>query len=115
MTENNIYDTANQLERDLRALPAFKELEASLQAIQANEDSKKLFDEFRNLSMTLQEKQMQGEEPSEEQIAELQAMSLKVSADENINRLMSSEQQVGQVINDINSIVTKPINELYQA
>lgn len=114
MTENNIYDTANQLERDLRSLPAYAELKAAIEAINANEDSRQLFTEFRNISSSLQAKQMQGETPTDEEIAEIQAMSVKVQADENITRLMMSEQQVSQVINDINTIITKPLNEVYQ-
>lgn len=111
---NNIYDTANQLERDLRALPAYVELKAAVEAIEANEESRTLFSEFRLVSQQLQQKQMQGEAPTEEEIANIQAMSVKVQEDENINRLMASEQQVSQTINDINQIITKPLNEVYQ-
>ena len=115
MTENNnVYDTANQLERDLRQLPAYLELKASLEAIEANAESRELFEEFRNLSQLLQAKQMEGDTPSDEEIASIQAMSVKVQGDENINRLMMSEQQVSQVINDINTIITKPLNEAYE-
>lgn len=114
MTQNNIYDTANQLERDLRDLPAYKELQEAIELINSNEDSKKLFKEFREISATLQTKQMQGEMPTEEEIEGIQALSEKVQSDENITRLMMSEQQVSQVINDINNIITKPLNEVYQ-
>lgn len=111
---NNIYDTANQLERDLRALPAYQDLKAAVKAIEENEESRALFNEFRTISQQLQQKQMQGEAPSEEEIANIQAMSVKVQEDENINRLMASEQQVSQTINDINKIITTPLNEVYQ-
>lgn len=114
MTQNNIYDTANQLERDLRSLPAYAELKEAIELINSNEESKQLFNEFRNISSALQAKQMQGETPTEDEIAEIQAMSVKVQSDENITRLMMSEQQVSQVINDINTIITKPLNEVYQ-
>lgn len=115
MTENNnIYDTANQLERDLRALPAYIDLKESVEAIEANEESRALFSEFRAISQQLQQKQMQGEAPTEEEIANIQAMSVKVQEDEHINRLMASEQQVSQTINDINQIITTPLNEVYQ-
>lgn len=114
MTQNNIYDTANQLERDLRNLPAYADLKEAIELINSNEESKQLFNEFRNISNALQAKQMQGETPTEDEIAEIQAMSVKVQSDENITRLMMSEQQVSQVINDINTIITKPLNEVYQ-
>lgn len=115
MTENtnNIYDTANQLERDLRALPAFEALKTSLDTVNANEESKELFDKFRALTQELQMKQMQGQQPTEEDMEKMQTMSTQISADENIAKLMQAEQQLSQVINDINEIIVKPIQEVY--
>ncbi|EFR30858.1 YlbF family regulator [Eremococcus coleocola] len=115
MTEiNNIYDTANQLERDLRALPAYLELKADLEAIQADEEASKLFNEFRDMTKQMQEKQMQGQEPSEADMTGLQELSQKVSANDLIMKLMQSEQAVSQTINDINDIIMKPLSDIYK-
>lgn len=111
---NNIYDTANQLERDLREHPSYIQLKDSYAAITNNSDSKLLFDEFRQLSLKLQEKQVQGEELSPEEIEELQALSAKIMEDDYISRLMQAEQQLSQIMNDLNNIITKPLNEIYQ-
>lgn len=113
MSQVNIYDTANQLERDIRLLPAYLELKDAFKAIQDNESSMKLFDEFRQQSATLQEKAMSGVQPTEEDMQGLQAMSQLISADENIQKLMMAEQQMSQVFEDINKIITKPLSEIY--
>ena len=72
---SNIYDTANQLERDLRDLAEFKTVKASFEAIEADETAKALFDEFRQVNIELQQKQYSGQ--------------------------------------DINRIITNPLQELY--
>lgn len=110
---NNIYDTANQLERDLRQLPAFAQLKAAFAAIEADEASKLLFEEFKQKSQEYQMKQMMGQAPSEEEMAALQELSERVSANEAIRQLMEGEQQLSQVMADINRIITKPLEELY--
>lgn len=111
---NNIYDTANQLEREFRQHPAFELFKESHQNIQENPDSKALFDEFRELSMQVQQMQMAGEELSPEAIEELQGLSQRVMEDQNINRLLQAEQQLSTIMNDLNEIITKPLNEIYQ-
>ena len=74
----NIYDTANQLERELRKLPEFLALEEAKAAISSNEESKKLFAEFQELQQLFQDKQMSGEGFSDEETTRAQEISVKV-------------------------------------
>lgn len=111
---NNIYDTANQLERDLREYPAYKELKEAYEDIKADDEANELFNRFRDASMAIQEKQMQGQQPSEEDISQLQAMSGEVMENELIMKLMQSEEKISQLINDINKIITRPLSEIYE-
>ena len=115
MTTNNIYDTANQLERDIRELPVFKQLQAAYADIQADEASSELFNQFRETSQNLQIKQSQNIEISEEEVSSLQELFMEVSNNQAISKLMDSEQQLSQVIEDINKVIVKPLNELYQS
>ncbi|MGX7106674.1 YlbF family regulator [Hutsoniella sourekii] len=111
---NNIYDTANQLERDLRELEAFQNLQKAHRAILDNQEANELFNEFRQQTQTYQEKQMRGEELSEQDISQIQELSMKVTQNELIRQLMQSEELVSQTINDINKIITRPLVELYE-
>lgn len=115
MTSNNIYDTANQLEQDIRQLPALAQLKEAFQAIQADEASSALFEEFKQTSQELQMKQMSGEQPGEEEMEALQALFAKVTENESIKSLMESEQQLSQVMEDVNRIITKPLQEIYES
>ncbi|WP_124059397.1 YlbF family regulator [Vaginisenegalia massiliensis] len=115
MAEINIYDTANQLEREFRQLNAFKQLQAAFAAIRADEASAKLFEQFKQASQDYQMKQMSGQEISEEDLKALQDLSDQVRDNEAINQLMASEQQLSQIMADINQIITKPLQEIYQS
>ena len=110
---SNIYDTANQLERDLRDLAEFKTVKASFKAIEADETAKALFDEFRQVNIELQQKQYSGQEITEEDIQKAQELGQKVSENEYIKALMEAEQRLNTIMQDINRIITNPLQELY--
>ena len=55
----NLYDYANQLEQALRDSDEYKAIKDAFSKVKANEDSKRLFDEFRETQLNLQQKQMQ--------------------------------------------------------
>ena len=112
---SNIYDTANQLERDLRELQEFKTVKESFEAIYADETAKALFDEFRTVNIELQQKQFSGQEITEEDIQKAQELRQKVSENEHIKALMESEKRLNTIMQDINRIITNPLQELYSA
>ena len=113
MTQNNIYDTANQLERDLRNLDAYKNLVETMKAIQEDSASNELLEEFKQMGQSFQMKQMTGQQPTEDEIKDYQELSEKVMANESINKLMESERQLSQIMEDINRIITLPLQEVY--
>lgn len=110
----NVYDTANQLEKEIRETEAYKSLEASFQKIQQDEETSQLFEEFRNLQVSLQQKQMSGEGISEEEVQNAQDLSAKVGENDAITSLMEAEQQIGTLIDDLNRIILQPVRELYE-
>lgn len=112
---SNIYDTANQLERDLRELQEFKTVKESFEAIYADETARALFDEFRTVNIELQQKQFSGQEITEEDIQKAQELEQKVSENEHIKALMEAEQRLNTIMQDINRIITNPLQELYSA
>ncbi|CAD2081271.1 YlbF family regulator [Jeotgalicoccus meleagridis] len=110
----NVYDQANALESALRQSDEFLQMQDLYKKVNEDETSKKLFDEFRELQMTLQQKQMQGEELLEEDIQKAQSSAQEIENDENIKGLMEAEQKMSQLIQDLNRVIMKPIEELYE-
>lgn len=109
----NIYDSANQIEKEIRELPEFVALKEAFAAVKADDASFELFKEFQTLQMELQQKQMQGGEFSDEDAAKAQELAEKVQASDLISALMTKEQGFSMIVNDLNRIIMKPIQELY--
>ena len=74
---SNIYDTANQIERELRELDEFKALQAAYEEVKADEADYTLFKEFQGFQQGLQEKQMRGEEFTDEDAEKHKALQRK--------------------------------------
>ena len=64
----NIYDTANTLEQQLRETKEFKELKTSYEAMKTNKAAFDLFKDFQEIQMQLSQKQMNGEELTDEEV-----------------------------------------------
>ncbi|MGY4104827.1 YlbF family regulator [Ignavigranum ruoffiae] len=111
---NNIYDTANQLERDLRNLESYQALKAIMTEIHNNAQSADLFSDYRKQTQAYQQKILKAEQVTEEELAQLQDLTDKVKKDPLINKLMQEEQRVSQVIHDIYGMINRPLEELYR-
>ncbi|MGO1922859.1 MAG: YlbF family regulator [Jeotgalicoccus sp.] len=111
---SNVYDQANALETSLRESEEFQQMKELYSKVNEDAESKKMFDEFRDIQMSLQQKQMQGEELLEEDIQKAQNSAQEIENDENIKGLMEAEQKMSQLIQDLNRVIMKPIEELYE-
>ena len=65
------------------------------------------------MNLELQQKQYSGQEITEEDIQKAQELGQKVSENEYIKALMEAEQRLNTIMQDINRIITNPLQELY--
>ena len=114
MMMSNLYDTANQLERELRQSDEFAAVKEAFEAVQQSEEAKALFEEFRDMNVKFQQKQMNGEELTEEDMDYANDLYQKASSNEAIQTLMQAEQRLNVMMQDINRILTTSLQELYQ-
>ncbi len=111
---SNLYDTANQLERELRQSEEFTAVKSAFEAVQQSEEAKALFEEFRDMNGKFLQKQMNSEELTEEDTTYANDLYQKASSNEAIQTLMQAEQRLNTVMQDINRILTTSLQELYQ-
>ena len=109
----NLYDYANQLEQALRDSEEYKAIKDAFAKVKENEESKKLFDEFRETQISFQLKQMQGDDIPEQDLQTALEQAQAIEKDENISELMNAEQKMSQVFQEINQIIVKPLDEIY--
>lgn len=111
----NIQDSAHDLENAIRNSEEFQDLKQAYETVMADEVAKKMFEDFRDTQMELQEKQMQGQEITEEEVEKARKVVETVQQHEQISKLMDQEQRLNVLINDISKTITKPLEELYGA
>ncbi|WP_108671931.1 YlbF family regulator [Peribacillus acanthi] len=109
----NLYDVAYEMERAIRQSKEFTELKALYDQVNADASASKMFENFRNIQMNLQQKQMMGQEITPEEIEQAQKLVALVQQHPAISKLMESEQRMSMLIAEMNKIIMKPLEELY--
>lgn len=109
----NLHDRAYDLEKAIRNSDEFQELKGLHEAVQQDDIARKMFENFRDMQVFLQQKQMMGQEITNEEVQEAQKMVTSVQQHEVIGKLMEAEQRMSTLITDLSQIIMKPLEELY--
>ncbi|CAG9622564.1 YlbF family regulator [Sutcliffiella rhizosphaerae] len=110
---NNVYDIAYHLEAAVKESGEFKNLQGLYKEVFAEESTKRMFENFRNIQLELQQKQMNGIEISQEEVERAQQTVALVQQNESIAKLMEAEQRMSMMVSELNKIIMKPLEELY--
>lgn len=110
----NIYDDINKLEATLRQTDEFANLKAAVDSVTEDAEALTLFKSFREIQVTLQDKQMKGEEISGEEIEYAQKTAQIAQGNEKIFHMLQAEMALSQLIEEVNRILIKPVQSLYE-
>ena len=109
----NIYDTANEMSRQLTETQEFQNLKKAFDALKADEDAFTSFKKFQQMQVEAQKKQMQGQKPSDDEIKAIQTIAQEISGKKAVQDLMNQERQVDSMLQQLNKTITSPIQDLY--
>lgn len=109
----NIYEDINKLEATFRKTQEFKALQESVEEVRADEESRVLFTNFRDIQMKLQQKQAAGEELLEDEYVYLQKTAQLAQQNPKILAMLEAEMAMSTVLEEVNRILVKPIQTLY--
>lgn len=109
----NIYDNANQLAKDLQETEQFKDLKKSLENLKNNPESLDLYQRMDKLQQQILAAQNSGQPLSEDVQKEYQKINEEVRNNDELKDMITKEQALFQMINDVQQAMTKPIGELY--
>jgi cell fate (sporulation/competence/biofilm development) regulator YlbF (YheA/YmcA/DUF963 family) len=109
----NLYDSAYDLEKAIRNSSEYTDLKSLYDEVNGDESARVMFENFRNIQLQLQEKQMMGQEITQEEVEQAQKTVALVQQHEKISNLMAAEQRMSMVIAEMNQIIMKPLEELY--
>lgn len=110
----NIYDSANQVAQDLEKTPQFEALKKSLESLKNNPESMKLYGEMDALQKKVMAAQQAGQPLSDDIKKEYNEINAKVSNNDDLKDMISKEQAVFQLVNDVQTAITKPLSDLYK-
>ncbi|MFB6498131.1 YlbF family regulator [Bacillus haynesii] len=109
----NLHDSAYELEQALRQSEEYARLKNLYDEVNGDPSAKKMFDNFRDIQLNLQQKQMNGEDITQEEVEQAQKSVALVQQHEKISQLMEAEQRMSMLIAELNKIIMKPLEELY--
>lgn len=110
----NIYNEINALEATFRKTAEFAALTEAVAVVKADEEALKLFQNFRKIQMDLQQKQMAGEELQEDELVYAQKTAQLAQQNEKILAMLEAEMKLSAVIEEVNRILVKPVQALYE-
>ena len=110
----NIYDTANDLSRQLKETQEYQNLKKAFDDLKAEKDTFETFKKFQQMQANAQQKQMAGQELTNDEMSHAREVADKVSKIASIKTLMEKERDVNTLLSNLNQTITKPIESIYQ-
>jgi cell fate (sporulation/competence/biofilm development) regulator YlbF (YheA/YmcA/DUF963 family) len=111
----NMYDAAYELEKAIRQSGEFQNLKKVYNELFQDETALRMFENFRNVQLRLQQKQMTGQEIFQEEIEHAQKTMALIQQHEKISQLMAAEERMSVLIGELNKIILHPLEELYES
>lgn len=109
----NIYDTANDMSRQLVETQEYQGLKKALDELKVDSEAFASFKKFQQMQAEAQQKQMKGQQPSEDEIKAIQTLAKEISGKQAVQNLMNQERQIDQMLQQLNKTITSPIQDLY--
>ena len=109
----NVYVSANQLAEDLKKTPEYTALKEAVQSVKNDENSSNLFQKMDDVQTKIMAAQQSGQPLTDDVKNYYKELNDKVQKDANIVKLLTAEQGLYKLIDDLQKTFTSPINDLY--
>ena len=110
----NIYDTANQLAKELKQSNEFIEYKKVKEELYLNLEIKEKLEEFEKIKYEVQVLSLKGEEQNAEKLTKLQELYAILAQNESVKRYFDLEVRFNVLITDINKIIGEAVKEVLQ-
>lgn len=105
----NVYDKVNELARELKATTEVIEFKKANDKIKLNEANKKIVDDFRTKQLEMYSLQMQGAEPSKEQMEGVTQLWNIANTNSEIREYFDAEMKFSRLWEDIMKILSDAV------
>ena len=108
----NIYDTANNLAKEIRESSEYLEFSRIKKEIAADSDRKEKLERFEKLRYELQLEAMQSGKQDSGKMQTLQEEYSDLISDEQIRKYFDAETRFNVIIADVNKIIAEAVKEV---
>ncbi|KIL36781.1 hypothetical protein SD71_05945 [Cohnella kolymensis] len=108
----NVYDTAYELAKALKAGPEAAEWKAANSAVSRDADAKRMLDDFRERQMGFQQAMMEGKEPSSEDMDRMNKLYEVINLNPAVRRVMDAERRLSLQFEDVNRILSEALRDI---
>ena len=108
----NIYDTVNQLAKQIKESEQYIEYKKMKEIIKENTELKEKLDDFERARYETQIATMQGKEPTKEQVEVLQKSYLELIQNDITKNYLEAELKFNTILSDINKILGEAVQDI---
>ena len=110
----NIYDTANQLAKEIRESAEYNEYKKARQNVLANPSLKSKIEEFEKIRYDVQVLAMEKGQENPEKMKKLQEMYTILVENKDIKEYFDLEVRFNVMVADINKIIAESMEEIFR-
>ena len=110
----NVYDTVNQLAKEIKESEEYSEYKKMKELIKEKPELKEKLDNFEKARYETQISTMKGEEPSKEQVENLQKIYLELIQNDITKKYLDTELKFNTMLSDINKILGEAVQDVIQ-
>lgn len=108
----NIYDTVNQLAKQIKESEEYIEYKKMKEIIKEDTELKEKLDSFERARYETQIATMQGKEPTKEQVEVLQKSYLELIQNDITKNYLEAELKFNTILSDINKILGEAVQDI---
>lgn len=108
----NPYDKAHELARSIRAADVFERAARSKKAIEADPSAQRMVQDFKRRQLQMQAKQMTGQNPTEDELTQLQKLSEVVQLNSDVRNYLQADMELQVLLMDVQRILGEVMDEV---
>lgn len=109
-----LFKAAHEFEKALETSDEFVQLKKLYDDVRHDESAKNIFENFRSIQLKLQEKQLMGHDITQEEAVHAQKCAQLAQQNAKIAALLKAEERLSRMMLDLNKIMMKPLEDLYE-
>lgn len=104
-----------ELQNELQKSKKFTKFKSSFKAMLDEDEARGLYESFRDVQLDLNEKQSKGIEITPAEIEKSRQQFEALKDNKTVENFMTYEYQLNQLIQEVSTVIMKPLEEVYEA